>query len=221
MPNLFDALTIDFEKLRADKDRVTRGILGAGTGAIRDQTKALERKVEAATKAVVPGKLWKAWSSNSYPKTGIAKEPVGSLFLNGRARTYGAIDFFTKPGRITGKNGQYLAIPTAAAGSRGRLRDLTPGEWERRNGARLRFVYRPGRRASLLVLDEGVLRGKKQIAGLNTDKRRLTGRGNTTIVIFFLVPFVEHANRFAVEPMVDASLGELAKDFFERVKRIA
>ncbi|WP_156679346.1 DUF6441 family protein [Sphingomonas profundi] len=212
--------SVDLEKLRTERDRSARAVLGAGTGAIRDQTKALERRLEQATQAAVPGRLWRAWNSKAYPATGIAREPVGTLFLKGRDRTQGALAFFTIPGRIRGKTGQYLAIPTAAAGSRGRLRDLTPGEWERRNGARLRFVYRPGHRASLLVLDEGVLRGKKQIAGLNTEKRRATGRGNTTIVIFFLVPFVDHANRFSIEPIVNASEGELSQDFFARIRNL-
>jgi len=43
---------------------------------------------------------------------------------------------------IRSKNGFYLAIPTEAAGKgRGGAR-LTPGEWERRRGMRLRFIYR-------------------------------------------------------------------------------
>jgi hypothetical protein len=220
MPNLLDTLTIDFEKLRRDQDRVARGILGAGTNAIRTTTRDLEQKLETATKAAVPGKLWRAWKSNAFPRTGIAKEPVGTVYLNGKDRTQGAFQFFTQPGRIKGKNGQFLAIPTPAAGSRGRDRNLTPGEWERRHpGARLRFVYRPGR-PSLLVLDEAVLSGRGQIARLNTAKRRVSGRGNATVVIFVLLPFVQHANRFAIEPIVNASEGALAREFFANVRAI-
>ncbi len=81
-----------------------------------------------------------------------------------------ALKFWTEPGEIRGKRGQYLAIPLPAAGSRGRGRNLTPGEWERAIGITLRFVYRRGR-ASLLVADEAVLSGKGKVARSNTARR--------------------------------------------------
>lgn len=215
----WDALTIDEEAFEKERDRLVRGVLGAGMGAIQFATKKLERDLEEATRIAVKGRAWRAWKSTTYPKGGIARAPVGEVFLNGRDRTYGMIDFFTKSGRIKGKRDQWLAIPTEAAGSRGRMRNLTPGEWERRNGARLRFVYR-GNKPSMLVLDEGVLSGKKQVARLNTARRRASGRGNATIVIFFLVPMVPFANRFAIEPRIEASEGALMKEFVERVRAL-
>jgi len=51
---------------------------------------------------------------------------------------------------IRSRNGFWLAIPTAAAGKSARGGRITPGEWERRRGLRLRFIYRP-RGPSLLV----------------------------------------------------------------------
>ncbi|WP_380873593.1 hypothetical protein ACFB49_42510 [Sphingomonas sp. DBB INV C78] len=219
MADFGNILTIDARQLRTEADKLTRAVLGVGADSVRASTRNLERKFEDVTRGAVGGKLWRAWSSEAFPRTGPAKDPAGTVFLKGGARTRGAVDFFTKPGRIVGKRGQFLAIPTAAAGPRGRARDLTPGEWERRNGARLRFVYRRGR-PSLLVLDEGVLSGKGKIGRLNSEKRRATGRGNTTVVIFVLMPVVNFANRFAIEPMVKASEGELAREFFERVRSL-
>ena len=43
---------------------------------------------------------------------------------------------------IRSKTGFWLAIPTPAAGRGLRGGKITPGEWERRRGLRLRFVYR-------------------------------------------------------------------------------
>ena len=54
---------------------------------------------------------------------------------------------------IRSKNGFWLAIPTAAAGKGARGGRITPGEWERRRGLRLRFIYR--RRGPSLLVAEG------------------------------------------------------------------
>ena len=43
---------------------------------------------------------------------------------------------------IRARNGLWLAIPTPAAGKALGGRRITPAAWERRNGLRLRFVYR-------------------------------------------------------------------------------
>ncbi|HCB75399.1 MAG TPA: hypothetical protein DEP91_04380 [Sphingomonas bacterium] len=206
-------------------DRIVRDYLTAGTRAVGGATRQLEKRLEDATRAGVPGKLWRAWQSTAYPKDGPAKNPAGTVWLRGGARTRGAFQFWTRPGAVKGKSGQFLAIPTAAAGNRGRGRDLTPGEWEQRTGVRLRFVYRRGR-ASLLVADRGTvqtargtytafkpLTGKRQAA----DARRGFSRREATAIIFVLLPMVKHRNSVAVEPIINASDGELAALFFREV----
>lgn len=210
---------LDLDSLRGSEDSIRRGVFNAGARSIRTTTRNLERKLEEATRNAVPGRLWRAWASKAYPTTGGAVEPVGTIYLKGGARTRGAIQFWTQSGSIRGKSGQYLAVPLPAAGSRGRSRDLTPGEWERRTGIRLRFVYRPGKPA-LLVADEATLSGKGKIARQNTAKRRATGRGNTTVPIFVLLPMVKFGNAFAIEPIVNASEGELATEFFNAIRTL-
>jgi Family of unknown function (DUF6441) len=91
---------------------------------------------------------------------------------------------FERGAVIRANNGFWLAIPLPAAGtgaSRGRL---TPGEWERRRGLKLRFVYRRGG-TSLLVAD-----GRQNKRGLGVESRSRTGRGRATVPIFALVPQV-------------------------------
>jgi hypothetical protein len=53
---------------------------------------------------------------------------------------------------IRSKNGFWLAIPTPAAGKSSKGGRITPGEWERRTGLRLVFIYRR-RGLSLLVAE--------------------------------------------------------------------
>ena len=66
---------------------------------------------------------------------------------------------------------------------------ITPAEWERRRGMRLRFVYRRCG-PSLLVAD-----GRLNSRGLGVASRAKTGRGRSTVPIFLLVPQVKLAKR--------------------------
>jgi len=83
---------------------------------------------------------------------------------------------------IRSKDGFYLAIPTKAAGRGLRGRRITPGEWERRRGLRLRFVYRR-RGPSLLVADRARINNRGQAVA----SRSKTGRNQVTAPIFLLV----------------------------------
>jgi len=218
MPDGADFI-IDGAQIDRAAEKLIRGYLTAGTTAVGNTTRNLERRLEAATRAAVPGKLERAWQSTAFPRSGPARNPASTIWLKGGARTRGALRFWSEPGEIRGKRGQYLAIPLPAAGSRGRGRNLTPGEWERRTGIRLRFVYRRGR-SSLLVADSAVLSGKAKIARANTERRMATGRGSTTIPIFVLLPVVKFRNTVAIQPLINASDGEMAQQFFDAVRAI-
>lgn len=215
-----DGVTFDLDgrALQVEGDRITRRYLTAGTTAVVTVTKSLERDLEAATQAAVPGRLWRAWASRADPKRGPARNPTGRVFVNGSERTRGAIRFWTQPGSARQKDGFYFAVPLPAAGPVGRKRMLTPGEWERAHpGVRLRFVYRRGR-ASLLVADEAVLSGRKQVARRNTDRRIAAGRGSATVPIFALIPLIKFRNAVAVEPLVAAAEPALVREFLRAVQ---
>lgn len=90
---------------------------------------------------------------------------------------------------IRSKDGFWLAIPTPAAGKSTKGSRITPGEWERRTGLRLRFIYR--RRGPSLLVAEGRLNTK----GRAVASRSKTGRGVATVPIFLLVPQVKLGKR--------------------------
>ena len=217
-------LSIDVASLRSAREQTMRRVLAAGADAVRSTTRELEQDLETLVRSAVPGNLWRALKSDAFPRTGIARNPAGTVYINGGTRTKGAFSFFTTPGRVVGRDGFYLAIPTAAAGTRGRNRNLSPGEWERRTGIRLRFVYRPGR-ASLLVADEGTLNGRtgtfRPITRKRTqaDERRGFTRGATTTPIFVLIPSVAHANRVAMQPVIDAAGAKLGSEVTRRISQ--
>jgi len=93
---------------------------------------------------------------------------------------------------IRSRNGFWLAIPTAAAGKSLRGGRISPAEWERRTGLRLRLVYR--RSGPSLLVAEGRLNTKGRAAA----SRSKTGRGLTTVPIFLLVPQVKLAKRLVL-----------------------
>ncbi len=101
---------------------------------------------------------------------------------------------------IRSKNGFWLAIPTPAAGKSSRGGRITPGEWERRTGLRLRFVYR--RTGPSLLVAEGRLNTK----GRAVASRSKTGRGLTTVPIFVLVPQVKLPKRLNLARDADRAL---------------
>ena len=73
-------LTFDEPAIDAAADRLVRQYLSAGTQAVGNTTKRLERRLEAATAAAVPGRFWRAWQSSSYPRSGPAREAPALVF---------------------------------------------------------------------------------------------------------------------------------------------
>jgi len=99
---------------------------------------------------------------------------------------------------IHSKNGSYLSIPTPAANMGRGMRRLSPGEWERRRGVKLRFVYRRNG-PSLLVADKSRINKR----GMAVASRSKTGRGFTTVPIFILVPQVKLKKRLDLAKLLD------------------
>ena len=140
------------------------------------------------TRARLGQRLANTIRSKTYPAAGESLEAAALVWSNA-PQIIGAHD--TGP-LIRSKDGFWLAIPTPAAGKGTRGKALTPGEWERRRGLRLRFVYRR-RGPSLLVAD-----GRLNSRGLGVASRSKTGRGQSTVPIFLLVPQVKLAKRLSL-----------------------
>lgn len=104
---------------------------------------------------------------------------------------------------IRSADGFWLAIPTEAAGKSLRGGRITPGEWERRTGLRLRFVYR--RSGPSLLIAEARLSKR----GRAVRSRSKTGRGLTSVPIFLLVPQVRLRKRLDLERPAKTALAAL------------
>ncbi|NRQ11603.1 DUF6441 family protein [Aliiroseovarius sp. xm-v-208] len=106
---------------------------------------------------------------------------------------------------IRSRDGFWLAIPTAAAGKGLKGGRITPGEWERRRGLRLRFVYR--RRGPSLLVAEGRLTSR----GLGVASRSKNRRGQSTVPIFLLVPQVKLSKRLSLARDAERAHGSVSR----------
>lgn len=115
------------------------------------------------------------------------------------------VDAFDRGVLIRSKDGFWLAIPTAAAGTGPGRKRITPGRWEQRTGRRLRFVYRP-RGPSLLVADDARI-DTRGVAQAKRGRRRKDGilTGSVTVPIFLLVPQVKLRKRLDIESLALAT----------------
>ncbi len=184
-----DIVAVMAAEAKAGEKAVTAAMREAGTGlktAWRGQI----------TGAGLGRRLANSIRSQTYPKAGESLN-AAALVWSKAPVIVGAHD--TGP-LIRSKDGFWLAIPLPAAGKGRRGAKLTPGEWERRRGMRLRFVYRR-RGPSLLVAD-----GRLNTKGLAVASRSKTGRGRATVPIFLLVPQVKLPKRLNLDRDAERAL---------------
>ena len=135
---------------------VTKGVSLAANGlkiAMRTQVKS----------AGLGSRLANTWRGDVYPKAKNSVSAAGVVYTKAQKIMEG----FEYQTVVRGKDGLWLAIPTAAISKRIRNKRMTPALYEKAKGVRLRFVYRKNG-ASLLV----------------------HGQKRKTIVAFVLVPQV-------------------------------
>ena len=173
-----DIVAIMRAEILAGEKAVTKAMKVAGT----DLKSAWRGQI---TQAGLGRRLSNSIRSQTYPRSGESLK-AAALVWSKAPQIIGAHD--TGP-LIRSKEGFWLAIPTPAGGRGLRGGRITPGEWERRRGLRLRFVYRR-RGPSLLVAD-----GRLNNRGLGVASRSKTCRGRRTVPIFLLVPQVKLSKR--------------------------
>lgn len=211
-------LEIDELRLKGVKEEILGELLEAGMGTLRKVTRELELELEALTKAAVPGNAYRAWNSHVYPRSGRSYRPVGEVFVATGPRSQGMARYWTQPGTNRAKGGQWLAIPTPAAGPKNRAQELTPGEWERRTGIRLQFVFKGGKYA-FLVASGTAAKNKSGALRALTKGRVAQGRQRETVVVFVLIREQPHANRVSIEGAVRRAVDRIDSEFGEQLRR--
>lgn len=173
-----DIMAMMAAEIKAGERAVSAAMREAGTGLKSDWR-------EQITGTGLGRRLANSIRNQNFPRSGESLD-AAALVWSKAPVIVGAHD--TGP-LIRSKHGFWLAIPTPAAGKSRKGGRITPLEWERRTGLRLRFVYR--RRGPSLLVAEGRLNTK----GRAVASRSKTGRGVATVPIFLLVPQVKLQKR--------------------------
>ena len=173
-----DLVAMMAAEIKAGEKAVSAAMREAGAGLKSDWRAQI-------TGAGLGRRLANSIRSQTFPKSSNSLN-AAALVWSKAPEIIGAHD--TGP-LIRSKDGFWLAIPLPAAGKSTRGGRITPGEWERRRGLRLRFVYR--RTGPSLLVAEGRLNTKGQAVV----SRSKTGRGKVTAPIFLLVPQVKLSKR--------------------------
>ena len=176
--------------IKPDLAAMMQAEIAAGERAVTTAMREAGTNLKTAWRGQITGaglgmRLANSIRSQSFPKAGESLD-AAALVWSKAPVIVGAHD--TGP-LIRSKDGFWLAIPTEAAGRGLRGGKITPGEWERRRGLRLRFIYR--RTGPSLLVAEGRLNTKGQAVV----SRSKTGRGKVTAPIFLLVPQVKLPKR--------------------------
>jgi hypothetical protein len=201
------ALSIDRQAAYREADKTTRLVLRGALDAVRQETRGLEQDLEKITRLAVPGRLWRGWRSDTFRP--LSREPTGWVKFSTGPRSQGALAFWTQPGRIARGAGKYLAVPTAAAkryetgpnlGTKNAPKlSNGPKLFEAKYSVELRFIppKKIGGNAVLILDNARVKKSGKAIP------RKANSRSQSqSVVLFVLIPFVDHKNAFAIEPVI-------------------
>lgn len=209
-------LLLDAGVLDAASDKIARQYLRAGTRTIAIVTRRVEQRLEQLTRDAAGGKLWRAWQSSVYPKGDRpARNPAGEIWLKGRARTDGAIKYWTEPGTIRGREGGWLPVPLPAAGQRSRAGTLSPHDWEMRHPEwRLDLLWQEGKRPLLVAH-----RRAKRRDTFGSKVRSQRGSGITEgQPIFALLRDRPFRNAFAIAPVLRTAEAEIAPEYARQAR---
>lgn len=123
--------------------------------------------------------------NQTYPKAGVSLNAAALVWSQAPV----IIGAHEKGALIRGRSGLWLAIPLPAAGKAARGARITPAQWEKKTGLRLRLV--PRRTGPSLLVAEARVSAK----GLAKVSRSKTGRGLATVPVFLLVRQVKLSKR--------------------------
>ena len=193
------ALEGNLEKMM--EEELARGEKAVSAGTT-EAVNGLKSKLRQTTlTAFGSQRLANAWRSNVYPRA-----PAKSLGAAGTVHTNAPhiIEAFSSAKIIRSGAGFFLAIPSPDAPKQYMGKRVSPSNWPAERYGELRFVYRAGKSALLVV--DGVRRNKSGSVGRQLSGGGMTAKGGykkgvVSVVMFFLVPQVRFKQVFDLEAL--------------------
>lgn len=177
--------------LRAHMRAEAQAAATAIRAGVRQATEGLKDELrQQAAQAGLGQGIANAWRANHFPDT-----PAGFVY----SRAPNVHSAFDAGVTIRSAGGLWLAIPTESAPRRGvGGKRISPSTFPEHAYGPLRFVYRPGRPALLVV--DGLRASRGRRGGFRRASARALARGETaTVVMFILVPQVTLRKRLDID----------------------
>jgi hypothetical protein len=215
--NIDVQFSVDAAGLKLLERRTVTNMLRAAKDGLDEVSKQAERALEAVSAQAGLGKLAKSWKRDLFPLGNrLAYAPSADIYPQGSARTEGAMRAFSQGADIRAGAGKLLPIPTPAARQFARSnKRLSPAEFERVTGIKLRGFYSKARGVLLLVADNvrqlasGRIRSNVRTRKDGSSYSSLNGAA--TVVVFICVPFVRLDKRFDIASTVRPAAQQLAQ----------
>lgn len=213
-------------KVSADKLSVEMAAeIAAGERAVWRGIDKTATKIKASWRQDVKSRLGQrlanAIRSRTYPEKGASLDAASLIYARpGKGKRGGAAEIILgheEGSLIRSSVGFWLTIPTEEAGKGRRGANMTVGEWERRHGTRLQFVYR-ARGPSLLVAPVKLTKSGRLGKGRMT-KAGAYATGTFTSVIFLLVPQAKLRKKLNLRAAADRIAMELPQNIAREWQR--
>lgn len=177
---------------------VTRAIAAAGRG-LKDEWRGMIRGSGLGSRLANTVRL------KVYPET----EPSLRAAALAWTKAPKIMDAFDKGALIRARKGLYLAIPVQRIGMFGaRGKRLTPRQWEKRTGRRLKFVARPGRNA--LLIDDGTRQFESgRLRRGSFGPRGPRGFKNRIVPVFVLVRQAKLPKKLTLDPLAQRAISRV------------
>lgn len=181
-------------------DRVALAVTRGVTSASADLQRVLRGQVVSSG---LGRRLANTWRREVYPQGGVSPNAAALVF----SKAPEIVGAHARGALVKSASGFWLAVPLPAAGKSARGGRISPAEWERRNGRRLKFIFRRGR--SGLLVDDGTVLAGARVIRRDGFSRAARGFRNRTVPIFALVPQVRLRKRLSIEPAAQAAAASL------------
>lgn len=180
---------------------ITQTVDEASTGLLSD--------LRRDTAQALGGRVANAWRRKKYPGGRDSMAAAGWVY----SKAPNIINAFSRSQVIRAASGLWLAIPGPGCPPRIGRKRPTPALVEQHFKRPLKFVYRPGKPA-LLVMPSvtasysrktGALRGFRGL----TEKRAASGRDGATAIMFYLVPAIRTPRLLDLDAKISAWGGRM------------
>lgn len=186
--------------MKAEEDRIARAV----TAGVDSVLSWVQDEYREQIEPLLGRRVAKTVRKKRYPSSGNSLGTAGIVY----SRADKVVANWQRGTTIRSSDGCFLAIPTDAAPKKGTDRKrISPSNFPEHSYGPLRFVYRKGKPALLVVDEQRARKGKRGGFARGSARARKTGTGLVSVPMFVLVPLVRVPKKLSLE-RVQAKAGQ-------------